>query len=41
MKEFNTMGLCVPDMHYMVDIQSKLDAVIEEVEKMVRIGGRI
>lgn len=41
MKEFNITGLCVPDMYYMVDIQSKLDAVIEEVEKMVRIGGRI
>lgn len=33
MKEFNTTGLCVPDMHYMVDIQSKLDAIIEKVEK--------
>lgn len=33
MKEFNTTGLCVPGMHYMVDTESKLDKAIELVNK--------
>lgn len=33
MKEFNTTGTCIHDMHYMVNTQQKLDSVIELIEK--------
>lgn len=32
-KEFNVMGTCVPEMHYMVDISNKLDKVFKLIEK--------
>lgn len=34
MKEFNITGVCIPSMHYMVDITGK----IEEVKKLVEQG---
>lgn len=34
MKEFNTVGGCIPEKHYMVDISNKLD----QIEKMVVRG---
>jgi len=34
MKEFNITGVCIPYMHYMVDIKGK----IEEVKKLVEQG---
>lgn len=33
MKEFNTTGLCIPDMHYMVDTSDKLKEIIDLIEK--------
>lgn len=33
MKEFNTTGTCIPDMHYMVDTKLKLHSIIELIEK--------
>ncbi len=33
MKEFNTTGVCVPDMHYMVDTNPKLEKIIELIRK--------
>lgn len=33
-KRFNTTGLCVPEMHYMVDISGK----IKKIEEMVEHG---
>ena len=30
-KRFNTAGLCIPSMHYMVNIEDKL----EEIEKLI------
>ena len=32
-REFNVTGVCVPNMHYMVNVQSKLTEVFELVEK--------
>ena len=32
-KEFNFMGICIPDMHYMVDISVKLEAAIKLIAK--------
>lgn len=32
-KEFNITGICVPEMHYMVDISNKLKEVIQLVNK--------
>lgn len=32
-KEFNTLGTCIPEKHYMVDISHKLDEVFELVAK--------
>jgi hypothetical protein len=34
-KKFNTTGVCVPDLHYMVDIKNKLNII----ETMVHRGG--
>lgn len=34
MKEFNVTGVCIPDLHYMVDISSK----IEEIKKLIIKG---
>lgn len=34
MKEFNITGLCIPEMHYMVDISEK----INEIKKLVFKG---
>lgn len=33
MKEFNTTGTCIPDMHYMVNIQPKINSINELIEK--------
>lgn len=33
MKEFNVTGLCIHQKHYMVDISSKLEKIIEMVDK--------
>ena len=32
MREFNVTGICVPDMHYMVDIDEKIDKIFKLVE---------
>lgn len=32
-KEFNDVGLCVPNLHYMVDISEKIEAIMRLVEK--------
>lgn len=32
-KTFNTTGICLPDKHYMVDIQGKLDQIIPMVDE--------
>jgi len=32
MREFNVTGICVPDMHYMVDISEKIEQIFELVE---------
>jgi len=32
-KEFNLTGICIPKMHYMVDISSKLDKVLKLVQR--------
>ena len=32
MREFNVTGLCVPDMHYMVDISEKVEQIFKLVE---------
>ena len=34
MKEFNTLGLCIPEKHYMVDVSS----CVESMKKMVDLG---
>lgn len=31
-KRFNTTGLCIPNMHYMVDIIDKLDKIMELIK---------
>ena len=33
MKEFNTTGVCIPKMHYMVDTSKKLDKIIYLIDK--------
>jgi len=33
MRKFNVTGLCVPDMHYMVDIDEKIDKIFKLVEE--------
>jgi len=33
MKEFNTEGTCIPEMHYMVDTASKINHITELIEK--------
>lgn len=33
-KEFNTEAICIPDMHYMVDISDK----IQQIEKLIVHG---
>jgi hypothetical protein len=33
MRDFNTTGLCVPDMHYMDDISGKIDQIRPMIEK--------
>lgn len=33
MKEFNVTGLCIPEKHYMVDINSKIEKIAEMVDK--------
>ena len=33
MREFNVTGICVPDMHYMVDISEKIKQIFRLVEK--------
>lgn len=30
-KRFNVTGTCIPEKHYMVDISSKLDSILELV----------
>ena len=32
MREFNVTGLCVPDMHYMVDISEKVEQIFKLIE---------
>ena len=32
MREFNITGICVPNMHYMVDINEKVDKIVKLVE---------
>lgn len=32
-KEFNTTGVCIPDMHYMVKIDKKLNNILNLIEK--------
>jgi len=32
MREFNTTGICVPNMHYMVDISEKVEKIFKMVE---------
>ena len=32
MREFNTTGICVPNMHYMVDICEKVEKIFQLVE---------
>ena len=32
MREFNVTGICVPDMHYMVNISGKVEQIFELVE---------
>ena len=33
MKEFNVTGLCIPEKHYMVDINFKIKKIREMVDK--------
>ena len=33
MREFNVTGICVPDMHYMVDISEKIEHIFKLVEE--------
>ena len=33
MREFNVTGICVPDMHYMVDIREKIENIFNLVEE--------
>ena len=33
MREFNMTGLCVPELHYMVDISTKLTQIRKIVDK--------
>jgi hypothetical protein len=33
MRDFNITGLCVPKMHYMVDISAKLEEIIRMIDK--------
>jgi hypothetical protein len=33
MRKFNVTGICVPDMHYMVDTSEKIDKIFELVEE--------
>jgi hypothetical protein len=33
MREFNVTGICVPDMHYMVDISEKIEQIFKLVEE--------
>ena len=32
MRKFNVTGICVPDMHYMVDISEKTEKIFKLVE---------
>lgn len=32
-KEFNITGTCIPEKHYMVDTQDKLDEIFKLIEK--------
>lgn len=32
-KEFNVTGVCVPELHYMVDISNKIDSIMKLIEK--------
>ncbi len=32
-KEFNVTGICIPEMHYMVDISKKIDMIMELIKK--------
>ena len=32
MREFNVTGICVPEMHYMVDISEKIEQIFNLVE---------
>ena len=34
MREFNVTGICVPNMHYMVDISEKIEKIFKLVEGM-------
>ena len=34
MREFNVTGICVPHMHYMVDISEKIEKIFKLVEGM-------
>jgi len=33
MKEFNIAGVCIPEMHYMVDISAKLENITKLINK--------
>ena len=33
MKEFNTEGTCIPEMHYMVDTSSKIEHITQLIDK--------
>lgn len=33
MKEFNITGMCIPEMHYMVNTQNKIDEIMKLIEK--------
>jgi len=33
MKEFNYTGTCIPELHYMVDTSTKMNKIVELIEK--------
>ena len=33
MRKFNVTGICVPDMHYMVDISGKIEQIFRLMEE--------
>jgi len=37
MREFNVTGICVPEMHYMVDISGKIEQIFKLKDGMNEI----